>query len=141
VFRVSRFFSARRTCPGFHRIVSVISPITKEGEDNYKFKKRIFIQYFWRYEKPHDRAFITNEYLDFHQKLSSSQVNKFISSPTSNVSRNIANPRTSQNIPTNMSTRSEGAMIKLQSLAKSLRNRFISGRRQNTSTETTQPNI
>ncbi|VDP13542.1 unnamed protein product [Heligmosomoides polygyrus] len=73
VFRVSRVFSSWRTCPGFHRIVSTINPITEgmpanyswmsreiflnticsatDGEKSYNFRKRIFIQYFWRSEK------------------------------------------------------------------------------------------
>ncbi|CAI4231199.1 unnamed protein product [Auanema sp. JU1783] len=70
VFRVSRHFSSWRTCTSFHRIVSVISPITEEGENSNRFKKRIFVQYFWRQEKPNDRETVTREYLEFKMKSS-----------------------------------------------------------------------
>ncbi|WKX97943.1 hypothetical protein Q1695_013556 [Nippostrongylus brasiliensis] len=87
VFRVSRVFSSWRTCPGFHRIVSTINPITEGGEIAYKFKKRIFIQYFWRAEKPHDRALVTKEYLDFRSSSSASPRNSLIPPSSSTTSR------------------------------------------------------
>uniref|UniRef100_A0A915DVU1 Uncharacterized protein n=1 Tax=Ditylenchus dipsaci TaxID=166011 RepID=A0A915DVU1_9BILA len=71
VFRVLRSFSYWKTCKSFHRIVSLVSPVTEKGEQMYGFNKRIFVQYFWRTKKDEDRKKVAFEYaasLDSHTK-------------------------------------------------------------------------
>ncbi|KAK6737493.1 hypothetical protein RB195_019911 [Necator americanus] len=130
VFRVSRFFSSWRTCPGFHRIVSVINPVTQEGEKSNKFKKRIFIQYFWRSEKPHDRALVTKEYLDFRvNQAGSSPRTSLVPPPTSAVLKSsypwtALSAQSSRDSLGNISPRSlsgqKRASLKFRTIAKSL---------------------
>ncbi|KAL6735898.1 hypothetical protein Aduo_006297 [Ancylostoma duodenale] len=139
VFRVSRFFSSWRTCPGFHRIVSVINPVTEGGEKSYKFKKRIFIQYFWRAEKPHDRALVTKEYLDFRvSQAAASPRTSLVPPSTSTVSKSSypwgtsLSAQGSRDSLGNISPRATGAhraSLKFRAIAKSLNFRAW-GRRQ-----------
>uniref|UniRef100_A0A1I7YEW5 Uncharacterized protein n=1 Tax=Steinernema glaseri TaxID=37863 RepID=A0A1I7YEW5_9BILA len=63
VFKVQRYFSYWKTCKSFHRIISVVSPVTKEGEAASGFQKRIFIQYLWRTDRAVDRQRVANEYI------------------------------------------------------------------------------
>lgn len=77
VFRVSRYFSYWKSCPCFHRIISVISPVMEgwlspprllccfrdkrllaEGEKTLGFRRRIFVQYLWRNEKVRNNVVI-----------------------------------------------------------------------------------
>uniref|UniRef100_A0A7I4Y3K3 DUF5739 domain-containing protein n=1 Tax=Haemonchus contortus TaxID=6289 RepID=A0A7I4Y3K3_HAECO len=138
VFRVSRFFSSWRTCPGFHRIVSTINPITEEGEMCYQFKKRIFIQYFWRSEKPHDRALVSKEYLDFRINTTEHR-NSLMPPSTSTVSRSSypwTSPQATRDSLGNVSSGSFGtrshAAQKFHTIAKSLKIARSFGRRQST---------
>ncbi|ETN71870.1 hypothetical protein NECAME_14073, partial [Necator americanus] len=63
------------------------------GEKSNKFKKRIFIQYFWRSEKPHDRALVTKEYLDFRvNQAGSSPRTSLVPPPTSAVLKKTTIP-------------------------------------------------
>ncbi|KAE9417676.1 hypothetical protein Angca_004283 [Angiostrongylus cantonensis] len=137
VFRVSRFFSSWKTCPSFHRIISVISPITEEGEINYNFKKRIFIQYFWRSKKPCDRALISKEYLDFQNQLAVHRASSLIPSSTSTVSKS-SNLLASRNSLREGSSHSQDstsrAASRFRTIAKSLKRRCQGGSQQNTNT-------
>ncbi|GMT13214.1 hypothetical protein PFISCL1PPCAC_4511, partial [Pristionchus fissidentatus] len=70
VYRVARHFGYWHTCHAFHRIISVISPVTSEGQIACGFKQRIFVQYFWRHQKESDRARVQKEYNDSRSRLS-----------------------------------------------------------------------
>ncbi|TMS35356.1 hypothetical protein L596_002776 [Steinernema carpocapsae] len=63
VFKVQRYFSYWTSCKSFHRIISVVNPVTKEGEVISGFQKRIFIQYLWRTDRESDRQRVANEYI------------------------------------------------------------------------------
>ncbi|CAD6191470.1 unnamed protein product [Caenorhabditis auriculariae] len=62
-FRVSRHFSYWKTMKSFHRIVSVISPAISNPITDAKFSKRIFVQYFWRSQRPDDKATVIREHM------------------------------------------------------------------------------
>ncbi|GMS82508.1 hypothetical protein PENTCL1PPCAC_4683, partial [Pristionchus entomophagus] len=71
VYRVARHFGYWQTCHAFHRIVSIVSPVTAEGQSACGFKQRIFVQYFWRHQKDADRARVQREYNESKSRLSS----------------------------------------------------------------------
>ncbi|KAI6184476.1 Twk-2 [Aphelenchoides bicaudatus] len=76
IFKVSRYFCYWFSCKSFHRIVSVIAPVTDEGHKLFGFDKRIFVQYLWRTENASDRRRVANEYKDSmsaHQEISNTQ--------------------------------------------------------------------
>uniref|UniRef100_A0AAF5Q610 SH3 domain-containing protein n=2 Tax=Wuchereria bancrofti TaxID=6293 RepID=A0AAF5Q610_WUCBA len=62
IFRVSRIYSHWKTCISFHRIISCISPVTKNATEVYGFQKRIFVQYLWRTEKREEKRRVAREY-------------------------------------------------------------------------------
>uniref|UniRef100_A0A7E4VY81 Uncharacterized protein n=1 Tax=Panagrellus redivivus TaxID=6233 RepID=A0A7E4VY81_PANRE len=62
VYRVMRHFSFWRSCPKYHRILSLVQPVTEEGEGIVGFKKRIFIQYLWRTNSNADKERVALEY-------------------------------------------------------------------------------
>ncbi|PAV56078.1 hypothetical protein WR25_06634 [Diploscapter pachys] len=53
----------------------------------YDFKKRIFVQYFWRSEKPNDREKVNQEYMEFRAKQYASHRNSLVVPPTNLSSR------------------------------------------------------
>ncbi|VDK63658.1 unnamed protein product [Onchocerca ochengi] len=62
IFRVSREYSHWKTCIGFHRIISCVSPVTKSAVEFYGFQKRIFMQYLWRSAKYEEKRRVAREY-------------------------------------------------------------------------------
>ncbi|EFO16672.1 hypothetical protein LOAG_11829 [Loa loa] len=62
IFRVFRVYSHWKTCISFHRIISCISPVTKNAIEVYGFQTRIFVQYLWRTEKQEEKQRVAQEY-------------------------------------------------------------------------------
>lgn len=60
VFKVSRYYSFWKTCPQFHRIITVISPMN--DSQLWNFKNRIFVQYLWRDARDEDKRRVAKEW-------------------------------------------------------------------------------
>ncbi|CAJ0576556.1 unnamed protein product, partial [Mesorhabditis spiculigera] len=69
IFKVTRYFSYWRSCKSFHRIISVVVPLTKEGEGWCGFSSRVFVQYFWRSNKASDKERVLEEYLSHYEQM------------------------------------------------------------------------
>ncbi|VDN01351.1 unnamed protein product [Thelazia callipaeda] len=62
VYIATRCYSFWKTCPSFHRIITLFDRVGENSEANSKFKKRFFLQYTWRNTKPMDKARVIREY-------------------------------------------------------------------------------
>lgn len=61
VYKVTRFYSFWKSCTSFHRIITVIAPLT-DTYVNPEFKRRIFVQYLWRNAKESDKLRVSKEF-------------------------------------------------------------------------------
>lgn len=61
VYKVTRFYSFWKTCTSFHRIVTLITPLT-EPHSNPQYKRRMFVQYLWRNAKEADKQRVQREF-------------------------------------------------------------------------------
>lgn len=61
VYKVTRFYSFWKSCTSFHRIITVIAPLS-ETNINPQFKRRIFVQYLWRNAKESDKIRVSKEF-------------------------------------------------------------------------------
>lgn len=65
VYKVTRFYSFWRSCAGFHRIITVITPGAGgigQNATSPEMKKRFFVQYIWRNASEADRVRVGAEF-------------------------------------------------------------------------------
>uniref|UniRef100_A0A8R1XM95 Potassium channel domain-containing protein n=1 Tax=Onchocerca volvulus TaxID=6282 RepID=A0A8R1XM95_ONCVO len=94
IFRVSREYSHWKTCIGFHRIISCVSPVTKSAVEFYGFQKRIFMQYLWRSAKYEEKRRVAREYqistTPFKVKMNRLRRSSLVAASDESLSRTVS---------------------------------------------------